>query len=328
MTARISAADLRPALAAASADIARLLLGQPNREFSTQSELRFGQNGSLAVVVSGPKAGMWRDHSRATGGDIFKLIQQQKGLTFPEAIEFGAAFFGACPELHKNAPRAAAQHQVGAEDAGRRKALAGQIWAAAKPFSNSLGETYLRNRLAYLQTAIPPRIDEALRFHPGVHFRSEVHPAMVAAVTDIHTDELLGVHLTAIDEAGSAIKRAGKTLRRIRGIKKGGAIKLTPDDEVHRAILVGEGIETVLSAMAITDFHGWALIDAGNLKDFPVLQGIETLAIAVDADDAGRDAAHTLTGRWSQAHREVFQIEPVEAGTDLNDIIRSAANAY
>lgn len=326
MSAPIKAADLRPALAAAAAELAQFLLGQPNRNFSTQRELRFGKGGSLAVVIRGPKTGLWRDHATGMGGDMFALIQRERHCTFPEAINFGAEFLGTYTPVicSLTAPVIYDDRQ----EVEQRKAIARQIWDAASPFFGSPAEAYLRNRLSHLHVAIPPRIDEALKFHPGVQIGSEIYAAMVSAITDIRTDELLGVHLTAISVNGFAIKLEGKTLRRIWGTKKGGAIKLTPDDEVHRSILVGEGIETVLSAMAITDFHGWSLIDAGNLKHFPLLTGIETLAIAVDADEAGRDAANTLTNRWLQGRREIFQVEAAEAGMDLNDVIRSAANDY
>jgi hypothetical protein len=326
MIARISAADLRPALAAAAAEIAEALLGRPNREFSTQRELRFGKAGSLALVIRGPKAGLWRDHSDDSGGDIIALIQRQKNCSFHEALQDAARFIGSTAPQRMSVEIFA--DQIDERSAEEKKAVARQIWAGTKPLIGTPSETYLRKRMALVTADIPSRLDEAIRFHPGVRFGDDVHPAMVAAITDIHSDELQGVHLTAINVTGSPIKLEGKTKRRIRGIKKGGVIKLTPDDEVCRSILIGEGIETTLSAMGITDFHGWALIDAGMLKAFPVLPGIETLVIAVDADPAGIAAASAAMARWSDAGREVFQMKPSEAGNDFNDIMRSVANDH
>lgn len=322
----LEAAELRPALRDFTADIAFCLLGEPNRSYSSSHEFRFGNNGSLAIVVSGPKAGLWHDHKSGFGGDIFALIQRENRCSFLDALEYGASF------IRKNNSQYTqteiAQNSEDKEVLEQRKLLAKQIWAAGKSFNNSLAEVYLRNRMGQYQDVLPPRLGEVLRFHPSLRFGTEVHPALIGAITNIHTDALQGVQLTALNAMGSRIQRNGKTLRRIRGIKKGGAIKLTPDDEVCRAILVGEGIETVLSAMALTGFQGWALIDAGSLKGFPVLSGIETLSIAVDADEAGRNAANMLAKAWSESNREVFMIEPELRGFDLNDLIRSDEDGH
>jgi putative DNA primase/helicase len=59
---RIDLTALRAALASRAAAVALALLGQPNRAHSTRRELRFGNKGSLVVVVAGGKAGLWHDH--------------------------------------------------------------------------------------------------------------------------------------------------------------------------------------------------------------------------------------------------------------------------
>ena len=52
-------------------------------------------------------------------------------------------------------------------------------------------------------------------------------------------------------------------------------------------LAVGEGLETVLSAMKLGFSPAWALGDASNLRQFPVLSGIESLTIIVDNDKSG-----------------------------------------
>ena len=320
MSDRIDIAELRPALAAAAAEIAQSLLGPPNRGMSTKRELRFGRHGSLAVVIAGPKAGLWRDHSSDTGGDMIALIQREKGCTFQEALIEAAAFVGGARPVRS--PVTGIVYQDEKEAIEQRRVAARQMWHAAHDLFDSPAETYLRSR----GLSIPFRLDEAIRFHPSLRFGDASFPAMVAAITDIHSDELIGVHLTAIDKDGQPVKVEGKTLRRIRGSKKGGAIKLTPDDDVTLGLLIGEGVETTLSAMAIEQCAGWCLLDAGEVRSFPVLGGIECLTIAVDADEAGMQAAKETTARWIAAKREVVRLVPKQAGIDFNDIIRSAAN--
>jgi putative DNA primase/helicase len=320
MSDRIDVADLRPALAAAAAEIAQAILGPPNRTMSNKRELRFGRHGSLAVVIAGPKAGLWRDHSDDSGGDMLALIQRERRCTFQEALIEAAALVGGAKPQRSPVTGIVYQDEIAAIE--ERRAVARQIWHAAYDFFGSPSQLYLENR----GIEISPNLDEAIRFHPGLRFGDAVYPAMVAAITDIHSDELIGVHLTAIDKDGHPIKVEGKTLRRIRGSKKGGCIKLSPDYEVIRGLLIGEGIETTLSAMAIEQAQGWCVLDAGELRSFPVLAGIECLTIAVDADQAGIQAAKETTARWIAARREVIRLVPKQSGTDFNDIIRSVAD--
>jgi hypothetical protein len=94
--------------------------------------------------------------------------------------------------------------------------------------------------------------------------------------------------------------------------------------------VVGEGIETVAAAATRVEHHdhhtllqpAWSLIDSGNLRDFPVLAGIESLTILVDNDQSGggQAAADVCTRRWLAAGRRVYQLIPNKVGTDFNDI--------
>ncbi len=316
MNDRIHVAELRLALAAAAAEISQTLLGPPNRAMSSKREMRFGRHGSLAVVIAGPKAGLWRDHSDDSGGDMLALIQRENRCTFQETLIEAAALVGGAKAF--KSPVTGIVYQDEKEFIEQKRAVARQIWLATDDFFGSPAQSYLQHR----GIEIPARIDEAIRFHPGIRFGDAVYAAMVAAITEINTDEVIGVHLTAINRSGQPVKVEGKTLRRIRGSKKGGAIKLTPCDEVIRGLLIGEGIETVLSAMAIKQAQGWSVLDAGELRSFPVLAGIECLTIAVDADVAGIQAAKEITARWIGARREVIRLLPKQAGADFNDLIK------
>jgi hypothetical protein len=68
----------------------------------------------------------------------------------------------------------------------------------------------------------------------------------------------------------------------------------------------------------------WALLSAGQVKEFPILPGIETLWIAVDHDTAGVMATNTVAHRWWAANREVLKVTPKIERFDLNDLARPA----
>jgi hypothetical protein len=68
----------------------------------------------------------------------------------------------------------------------------------------------------------------------------------------------------------------------------------------------------------------WALGDAGSVRKFPVLSGIECLTIIVDNDEngAGQRSALECSSRWTSAGREVFRVVPEHPGHDINDVIQ------
>ena len=63
-----------PDLSGHIGDIARRLLGEPNKALSTRMTLRFGNHGSIAVEVSGPKRGQWYDHEHEVGGGSWEML--------------------------------------------------------------------------------------------------------------------------------------------------------------------------------------------------------------------------------------------------------------
>ena len=108
----------------------------------------------------------------------------------------------------------------------------------------------------------------------------------------------------------------------------GGAIKLSPDEDVTEGLGVCEGIETGLSILAADWAPVWALGTAGNIAAFPVLPGIEALTIFGDNDDhkgsAGEKAAQGCAERWRSAGREVNIRIHKDAGCDWNDALMRA----
>jgi hypothetical protein len=165
-----------------------------------------------------------------------------------------------------------------------------------------------------------------LRFHPRCPFAGKRTPAMVALVRDILSNEPKAVHRTALTVDGHKVK-LGDTDRLALGPIAGGAVKLTPDEDVTTCLGIGEGIETTLSLRNLPEFGPspvWSLLNAGGLESFPVLPGIECLWIAVDHDPAGLKAARACAYRWQSAGREAFLVTPSAPRADLNDLFTGA----
>jgi putative DNA primase/helicase len=214
-----------------------------------------------------------------------------------------------------------------AEDTARtRRALA--IWnETADPHGTPVWRHLAARGIALGN--LPSRIGALLRWHPHCPWGrgGARHGCMVALWTDAVSGEPRAIHRTAITDAGAKVGR--KTL----GPNAGCVIRLWPDGEVERGLVIGEGIETTLAAATRIQHRGtlltpaWATGDAGHLENFPILPGIEALTILVDHDENGRGqhATAECSRRWTVAGREVTQLIPRIPGKDFADLVGEAS---
>jgi putative DNA primase/helicase len=301
---------LRESLAVRAAEVAVAVLGEPNRGMSSKRELRFGRHGSLAVVLVGQKAGLWRDHEADCGGDMLALIARERGRGFRDAVEYAEQFIG--PAKAPTPPRPV----IPATDAEQNRRTALSIWQEATLITGSIASRYLEGRGII---ALPSGVDgDVLRFHPSCPYDGERRPCMVALPRDIASNEPRAIQRTALTATGE------KLGRRTLGPKAAAAIKLSAHNEIANRLTVGEGCETVLSGMTLGYVPAWALGDAGELAAFSVLPGVKSITILVDHDHsgAGQRAALKCSSRWTDAGREVFRLVPRQPGADVNDLLK------
>jgi len=159
------------------------------------------------------------------------------------------------------------------------------FWRGLGP-PRGVARKYLESR----ECALPPadgdlRCSESLR-HPSGY----TGPALIALVTDAVTGEPLTLHRTWVCADGTKAPVEPPRLLLGKHQKRGGVIRLWPDDAITTGLAIAEGIETAL-AVAHAFQPVWSLIDAGNLSQFAVLNGIESLLIVADNDEAGSRAS-------------------------------------
>jgi putative DNA primase/helicase len=197
-----------------------------------------------------------------------------------------------------------------------------EVWREAEPL-NHLALSYLASR--GINELPLPNVHDVLRFHPRCPFGpGEKRYCMIGLLRNVITNTPQAVHRTALTPEG---KKLG---RKVLGSKSGAAVKLWPDDEVSAGLVIGEGLETALSAATRIADGGtllrpaWAVGDAGNLAAFPVLPGVDSLTILVDHDESGtgQRAALECSRRWTNAGQEVFRIIPNRRGDDINDFVQ------
>jgi putative DNA primase/helicase len=245
-------------------------------------------------------------------GDGFDLLMRVYGWNFSEARQRVIEAAGLATNVSsKPAPAYVAPRSTAVSEPLDWSTRAESIWRKTQSLAGTLGEVYLHHRGCVL----PPR-DSHLRFLSG---DDHYPPSLCAAVTDIRTAQPISLHFTrlAIDGRGKAGTDKDKLL--LAGHrKKGGAIRLWPDDAVTYGLVLAEGIETSL-AVAHAYTPVWSAIDASNLAAFPVLAGVESLLIFADHDDAGLRAARECGRRWRDAGREVSVRASRIAGNDAAD---------
>jgi putative DNA primase/helicase len=101
------------------------------------------------------------------------------------------------------------------------------------------------------------------------------------------------------------------------------AIKLWPAGET---LVIGEGIETVLSAATQLKYEGaflrpaWATGGIGRLATLPPITSLKQLIVLADNDTAGREAARRCAQTAANAGCTVLLLTPTNVN-DFNDLI-------
>jgi len=188
------------------------------------------------------------------------------------------------------------------------------IWRRTLPLHGTLGARYLLHRGCVL-----PPTDSDLRFLEATDRHA---PSLCARVSDATTNQPLTLHFTrlALDGRGKAGTDCDKLLLGAHR-KKGGVIRLWPNESVTYGLAIAEGIETALvCARIFTPL--WATVDCSNLEHFAVLNGVDCVAIYADHDPPGMKAALACARRWNSAGREVAVYRSRQSGEDIADMLR------
>ena len=263
-----------------------------------------GARGRSLYVRLGPPGtpGKWTDAAEGTHGDLLDIIRYRTGApTLRAALDEARAFLAlpATPTTGEGA-------SYDATEAARR------LWRRCRAIDGTHAEKYLRARgLARCRFS-------CLRFHSELRYRegSSVRrlPALVAAVTG-DDGAVCGVQRTWLDPRSPA-KAGVASPRKALGRIYGHAVRFgRPADGA--SLLVGEGIETVLSLVtAVPEITAAAALSAGSLGAFAPPPGVARLVIARDNDAEGERAAERLARRCARAGVAALVVVP--EGDDFN----------
>ena len=259
------AAAIAAALAERAEEVCRRYLPNGRRlgRYWICGDLDGARGRSLFVRLSGSgKPGGWTDAATGQHGDLLDLIRYRSGApTLRAALDEARAFLALPPVRVRDPGTPDAPYD--ATEAARR------LWRRCRAIDGSHAERYLHARgLSRCRFA-------ALRFHPALRYREGASvrrlPALVAAVTGGDGDEtagaITGVQRTWLDPRAAAkadVAAPRKALGRVYSL----AVRFgAPSDDA--ALVVGEGIETVLSLVtAVPEITAAAALSAGSLGAF------------------------------------------------------------
>jgi hypothetical protein len=203
--------------------------------------------------------------------------------------------------------------------AQKKRQIALRLWNTATDAGNSLVERYLQFR--GIRRAPPPSLRFAadLNWKPldwrppeGAVFSG---PAMLAKI-EAASGAFLSVQATWLARGGNGKCSLAPTDRKFIGATKGGRVML---DAAAPEMIVGEGVETVLSASDALDLPCIAALNAGGLAHFQPPPGVVRLVVAYDNDRAGRDAANKLAARMYRVGVMCRMAKPPGGHKDWND---------
>ena len=302
----MNAAALAAALGERAESVCRRYLphGRKQGRYWVAGDLDGARGRSLYVRLAGPGTrGKWTDSATGQHGDLLDLIRHRSGApTLRAALDEARAFL--------TLPAAPAPGEGDAYDAAQ---AARRLWRRCRAIDGTHAERYLQARgLARCRFA-------ALRFHPELRYRDGATvirlPALVAAVTG-DDGAVTGVQRTWLDSRRPA-KASVASPRKALGRVYGRAVRFgRPADGA--SLLVGEGIETVLSLVtAVPAITAAAALSAGSCGAFAPPPGIARLVIARDNDAEGARAAMRLARRCARAGVAAAVIVP--DGNDFND---------
>ena len=186
-----------------------------------------------------------------------------------------------------------------------------RIWSHAQPLRASPAKAYLESR--GILAASP-----ALRFHPrtplGPKGRTRFLSAMIAAVS---LDEgPIAIHRTFLSTEASG-KAAFEKPKRALGALGEAAVRLFAP--VSGKLGLAEGVESAMSAYALTGIPVWATLGNERFGLVSVPESVTELHLFVDHDAGGELAASRGLAAYARDGRTIHVRKPSSRDTDWND---------
>jgi hypothetical protein len=194
--------------------------------------------------------------------------------------------------------------------------IGAKLWDEAQPGPGTLAEAYLKGR--GIRLASWPA---ALRFHQAADHPKlkQRFPAMIAQVVGAAEPSFQVTYLAVDGKSKAEINKEDQ--RRTLGSNKGGAVFLSDDIQPGTTLAVGEGVESVASAMQASGLPGVAVLGIGGLANVEFASDVVEIVVLCENDDASRKAIDKAAPLLAEKGVKVRVAQPPQGFGDFNDLI-------
>lgn len=320
---KIDANEVLQSLNAQSEHLVKHLLGEPNQHLSKKNEYRYGAKGSFAVNLS---SGLWHSFETGEGGNLFTLIQQEKGFSrFKEVLDYAVEFTRFKPSFIP-IKKQSQPVKEDIKDEGLRD-MAIKLYNKSKPIKGSLVEKYLNIHRGLYQAN-----NADIRYCPSVYSKlngKHVNTPALLAFTRNEKGEINHIQVTKLDENTANKNKLFKYPKQTFGKINGHAVNLNHNGEGDITYLT-EGVETGLSILEVNPkARVLTVLGKENFAKINLHQLTNSVVLCVDNDgkatfkyqNNGSNKIIVAIERLRENGIDTTIIIPKNNGQDLNDIL-------
>jgi conjugative transfer relaxase protein TraI len=321
----INADELYKELLNVSDSLVKSLLGEPNHRLSTQFEYRYGAKGSLKIDLD---SGLWHHFETGESGNLFHLIEREKGLSgFKETLEHAAQYIPYIPEYERKVPQKLNEKKERGVKEGKRQ-LAQKLFQQSQPIQGTIAEKYLiiHRGLAHYEHA-------DLRFCRSVYTKTQDGQKHVPALLAFSKDEQGNIHhvqITKLDPNSANKDKSCDSVKQTFGLINNYFVNLNHQSKGDIAYFT-EGVETGLSILqANKHAHVYAVLGKANFSNIDPKDSPKHVVICLDNDGkdtykyAKNEQTNTIIKAAEKLHDSGIQVSlmiPKKENTDLNDVL-------
>jgi Ti-type conjugative transfer relaxase TraA len=322
--AKVIEEALKQNMSAFADDIFSSIGAHYNHSASSATERRYGKKGHIAVNL---KTGAWIDHKNSEmSGGLLHMLTKLKGLSFKEAIDYGASWAGlsqdCIPQARISVPTVPQESEKKALEHNEQKRIekAESLWNRGKHIQGTLAERYLREH-----RKIEGDLSHDLKYLPQFRDRhsGNSYPCLMAAARSAE-GSITAVQLTFLNPQ-TASKADIVTPKKSYGVLKGSAVTLQEDKDSY-LLFVAEGVETALSLKS-AGLKGTikASLGLSNIKRLVPESPHTRVVICADHDALDSPATQSLEKSIITLKEKGFAvtvIKPDKLHEDFNDVLK------
>jgi len=190
-----------------------------------------------------------------------------------------------------------------------------RLWGEAVPVQDTLAARYLEARGLVVPKSAP------LRFLPRCRHRPSGRrpPVLLAACQDLD-GRLVALHRIYLDPSEPRLSSC-EPRRMLTNAPGNSAVQLAP---ASRILGIAEGVETALAAMQLHNIPVWAALSSTRLYQLRLPEGVKTLVLFGDNDEAGRHGVARAQATYASANLEILARFPDPPCNDWADVVRPA----